>query len=49
MGLTLNQGWRHCVYMPDDGSDTEVISNLMHKLSGKTFEKTIQTLSQKKT
>jgi len=39
MGLTLNQGWRHCVYMPDDGSDTEVISNLMHKLSGKTFEK----------
>jgi len=39
MGLTLNQGWRHCVYMPDDGSDTEVISNLMHKLTGKTFQK----------
>ena len=39
MGLTLNEGWRHCVYMPDDGSDTEVISNLMHKLSGKTFDK----------
>jgi hypothetical protein len=39
MGLTLNEGWRHCVYMPDDGSDTEVISNLMHKLTGKTFQK----------
>ena len=39
MGLTLNEGWRHCVYMPDDGSDTEVISNLMHKLTGKTFDK----------
>ena len=39
MGLTLNQNWRHCVYMPDDGSDTEVISNLLHKMTGKTFEK----------
>jgi hypothetical protein len=25
--------------MPDDGSDTEVISNLLHKMTGKTFEK----------
>ncbi len=39
MGLTLNQNWRHCVYMPDDGSDTEVISNLLHKMTGKTFDK----------
>jgi len=39
MSLTLNQNWRHCVYMPDDGSDTEVISNLLHKMTGKTFEK----------
>ena len=39
MGLTLNQNWRHCVYMPYDGSDTEVISNLLHKMTGKTFEK----------
>tara|TARA_R110001632_G_scaffold70241_1_gene163694 strand:+ start:7082 stop:7999 length:918 start_codon:yes stop_codon:yes gene_type:complete len=39
MGLTINEGWKHCVYMPDDGSDTEVISNMMHKLTGKTFEK----------
>jgi len=38
MGLTVNSGWRHCVYMPDDGSDVEVISNLMHKLTGKTFD-----------
>lgn len=39
MGLTLNQNWRHCVYMPDDGSDTDVISNLLHKMTGKTFVK----------
>lgn len=39
MGLTLNQNWRHCVYMPDDGSDIEVISNLLHKMTGKTFDK----------
>jgi len=39
MALTLNQNWRHCVYMPDDGSDTEVISNLLHKMTGKTFDK----------
>ena len=39
MGLTINDNWRHCVYMPDDGSDTDVISNLLHKMTGKTFEK----------
>ena len=38
MGLTLNEGWKHCIYMPDDGSDVEVLSNLMHKLTGKTFD-----------
>ena len=39
MGLTINENWRHCIYMPDDGSDTEVISNLLHKMTGKTFAK----------
>ena len=39
MGLAINHNWRHCVYMPDDGSDTEVISNLLHKMTGKTFTK----------
>lgn len=39
MALSINKGWRHCLYMPDDGSDTEVISNLLHKMTGKTFEK----------
>ena len=38
MGLTINAGWSHCVYMPDDGGDVEVLSNLMHKLTGKTFD-----------
>lgn len=37
MSLSMNSGWRHCVYLPDDGSDIEVLSNLMHKLTGKTF------------
>ena len=39
VALSVNKGWKHCIYMPDDGGDTEVISNLIHKLTGKTFDK----------
>ena len=44
MSLSINSGWRHCVYLPDDGSDVEVLSNLMHKLTGKTFDKEYQNV-----
>ena len=30
-------GWRHLVYFPDVGNDIEIIADLMHKLTGKTF------------
>ena len=30
-------GWKHLVYFPDVGTDIEIISDLMHKLTGKTF------------
>ncbi len=39
VSLTINEGWKHCLYMADDGSDVEVLSNLMHKITGKTFNK----------
>lgn len=37
VSLTYNHGWRHAIYMPDDGTDKEIISNLIHKMYGKTF------------
>lgn len=41
MELLLNTskyyGWKHLVYFPDVGNDIEVIADLMHKLTGKTF------------
>lgn len=42
MELLLNSssydGWKHLVYFPDVGSDVEIIADLMHKLTGKTFD-----------
>jgi hypothetical protein len=41
MELLLNTskfyGWRHLVYFPDVGSRTEIVADLLHKLTGKTF------------
>ena len=39
VGLCVNHNWKHLVYMPDDGSDVDVASNLIHKLTGKSFNK----------
>ncbi len=30
---------KHCLFLPDDGDVKEIIANLIHKLSGKTFDK----------
>jgi hypothetical protein len=42
MELLLNTskyyGWKHLVYFPDVGTNIEVIADLMHKLTGKTFD-----------
>ena len=37
VSLTINHNWRHAIYMPDDGSEVEIISNIIHKMYGKTF------------
>lgn len=35
-------GWKHLVYFPDVGDDNEIIADLLHKLTGKTFDKKYQ-------
>ena len=30
-------GWKHLVYFPDVGNNVEIIADLMHKLTGKSF------------
>lgn len=42
VSLTFNHKWKHAIYMPDDGTDKEIISNLIHKMYGKTFNKGYQ-------
>lgn len=41
MELLLNTsmwyGWKHLVYFPDVGNNVEIISDLLHKKTGKTF------------
>jgi twinkle protein len=36
VGLSINHNWRHAVYMPDDGTQNEIMSNLIQKVTGKT-------------
>ena len=42
MELLLNTsmwyGWRHLVYFPDVGSNVEIIADLIHKKTGKSFD-----------
>ena len=30
-------GWKHLVYFPDVGSNVEIVADLIHKLTGKSF------------
>lgn len=39
LNSALFQGWKHLMYVPDIGQKEVVISKLIHKLSGKTFDK----------
>tara|TARA_R110000744_G_scaffold130753_1_gene238506 strand:- start:37 stop:951 length:915 start_codon:yes stop_codon:yes gene_type:complete len=47
VGLTVNSGWKHCLYMPDDGSDVEIISNFIHKLTGKEVDNPKNKITEK--
>ena len=35
-------GWKHLLYLPDVGNPTEIISDLLHKLTGKSFDNTYE-------
>ena len=39
VNTSLYYGWKHLVYVPDVGTKEEMISILIHKLTGKTFDK----------
>jgi len=39
LNASLFHGWKHLLYVPDIGRKEVVISKLIHKLSGKTFDK----------
>ncbi len=38
VSLTVNHNWRHAIYMPDDGIDKMILSNFIHKVTGKRVE-----------
>jgi hypothetical protein len=38
LNTSIWYGWRHLVYFPDVGSNIEVIADLIHKKTGKTFD-----------
>lgn len=39
LNTSLYYGWRHLLYVPDVGTKDQIISILIHKISGKTFDK----------
>jgi hypothetical protein len=38
LNTSLWYGWKHLVYFPDVGSNIEIIADLIHKKTGKTFD-----------
>lgn len=39
LNTSLFYGWKHLLYVPDVGDKNEVLAILIHKLTGKTFDK----------
>jgi len=39
LNTTLFYGWKHLMYVPDVGDKNEILAILIHKVSGKTFDK----------
>lgn len=37
LNTSMYYGWRHLVYFPDVGNNVEIIADLLHKKTGKTF------------
>lgn len=38
MNTSVMYGWRHLIYFPDVGSNVEIIADLIHKKTGKSFD-----------
>lgn len=39
LNTSIFYGWKHLLYVPDVGDKNEILANLIHKKSGKTFDK----------
>lgn len=39
LNTSLFHGWKHLLYVPDVGDKNEILAILIHKLTGKTFDK----------
>lgn len=39
LNTSLFYGWKHLLYVPDVGDKNEILSLLIHKITGKTFDK----------
>lgn len=44
MNTSEYYGWKHLVYLPDVGNEDEIYSDLIHKYTGKTFDKRYKNL-----
>lgn len=42
MNTSVFYDWKHMVYFPDVGNEVEILSDLIHKYTGKTFDKRYQ-------
>lgn len=42
LNTSLFYGWRHLLYVPDVGDKEEILSIIIHKITGKTFDKRYQ-------
>jgi hypothetical protein len=49
LNTSLYYGWKHLVYFPDVGNKTEIIADLVHKKTGKTFNPQYQNTIDDKT
>lgn len=39
LNTSIYYGWKHLLYVPDVGDKNEILSNIIHKITGKTFDK----------
>lgn len=42
LNTSLYYGWKHLLYVPDVGDKNEILAILIHKITGKTFDKRFQ-------